>query len=157
MPNNPEQWKEFLKEGELSSYLTDGAVKLYHYSGADKPELTLDPEYFLSHRNSFSKREYERSQVPRTFFYVNLDESEKILKHKNLYETRVSGEKIYNLYKDPDGVLESSKQPGAFFVDYNKVFNTIKENYEGAYYKTPNFDVVAWFNPIKVQRSEEEK
>jgi hypothetical protein len=153
--NDSKEWKEFLSEGELASYLADGAVSLYHYSSTDADELVLDPNYFLSHRNSFSRREYERSQVPRTFFYVNLDESETILKHQKLYETKVAGEKIYNLYKDPEKILKASRQPGAYFVDYNKAFNTIKENYEGVYYKTPGFDVVAWFKPIKVQRARE--
>ena len=127
-------WNRYLKEDTLSDYEQGDRLTLYHYSRADSDRLILDPEHFLSGRNSFSKREYEKSQVPRTFFYLDPAQAEPIVK---------SGRNLYTV------IITSSRQPGAFFVDYNKVFNTIKREYKGAYYGTPSFDVVAWFESIQ--------
>ena len=147
------KWKSYLVEGLLSDYDRGGSTTLYHFSRADSDTISLDPNYFLSHRNSYSKREYERSQVPRTFFYVDLDHAERIVESgRNLYSVVVSHSEIYDLKRDPDGILEASKQPGAFFIDFNKVFETIKEKYKGVFYDTGNFDVVAWFEPIQANK-----
>ena len=148
-----ELWNKFLKEASLSDYGEGNQVTLYHYTRADEDKLVLDPDRFLSGRNSFSKREYEKSQVPRTFFYLNTEQAEPIVKSgRNLYTVKVNSSDIYDLKSDPEGIIEASRPPGAFFVDYNKVFNTIKEEYKGAYYGTPSFDVVAWFEPVQVNK-----
>lgn len=148
-----ELWNKFLKEAVLSDYKKGAQITLYHYSRADSEKLILDPDRFLSGRNSFSKREYEKSQVPRTFFYLDTAQAEPIVKSgRNLYTVNVDSSDIYDLKKDPMGVIASSRPPGAFFVDYNKVFNIIKEEYKGAYYGTPNFDVVAWFEPVQTTK-----
>ena len=151
------KWKKYLNEGQLSSYEINGKIPLYHYSQANVEELELDPEYFLSHRNTFSKREFESSQVPRTFFYVDLDQAERIVKsNRSLYGVEVPADEVYNLHLDPDKIKEQSVPRGAFFVDYNNVLETIRENYNGVFYKLPNMDVVAWFQPITVQKLTEE-
>ena len=143
-------WNRYLKEDTLSDYEQGDRLTLYHYSRADSDRLILDPEHFLSGRNSFSKREYEKSQVPRTFFYLDPAQAEPIVKSgRNLYTVSGNPSDIYDLKSDPEGIITSSRQPGAFFVDYNKVFNTIKREYKGAYYGTPSFDVVAWFESIQ--------
>ena len=143
-------WNRYLKEATLSDYEQGDRLTLYHYSRADSDKLILDPEHFLSGRNSFSKREHEKSQVPRTFFYLDPAQAEPIVKSgRNLYTVSVNPSDIYDLKSDPKGIITSSRQPGAFFVDYNKVFNTIKREYKGAYYGTPSFDVVAWFESIQ--------
>jgi len=149
--------KKFLLERALTDYGESAALKLYHFAPVDKESLTLDPERFLSGRNTFSKREYEKSQVPRTFFYLDLDHAEKIVKPgRSLYTTTVPSSLVYDLSHDPEGIIKKSVQPGAFFVNYNTVFETIKENYKGVFYKLPNFDVVAWFEPIEVSKHKEE-
>jgi len=153
MKNIFKLWNRFLKEAALSDYENDAQLTLYHYSRADSEKLVLDPEHFLSGRNSFSKREYEKSQVPRTFFYLNTEQAEPIVKSgRNLYAVKVNPSDIYDLKSDPEGIIDASRPPGAFFIDYNKVFNTIKKEYKGAYYGTPNFDVVAWFEPVQVNK-----
>jgi len=148
-------WKKFLNEGNLEDYNQPGQIVLYHYSRENTDSLLLDPKYFLSHRSSFSRREHERSQVPRTFFYVDLDHAEKIVKsNRTLYTTAVPLGEIYNLKKDPEGILAASKHPQAHFIDYNKVLLTVKENYKGVFYDVGSFDVVAWFEPIEVNKEE---
>ena len=147
------KWRSYLIEGSLSDYDTGGTTKLYHFSRADSDTISLDPNYFLSHRNSYSKREYERSQVPRTFFYVDLAHAERIVESgRNLYSVTVPHGEIYDLKRDPEGILQASKPPGALFIDFNKVFETIKENHKGVFYDTGNFDVVAWFEPIQANK-----
>jgi hypothetical protein len=149
------KWRSFLTEGNLKDYTGTGQVTLYHYSRVDADTVILDPKYFLSNRNSFSRREYEKSQVPRTFFYVDTTHAERIVSSGNaLYTTTVPSSEIYNLKKDPEGILEASKQPGAYFIDFNKVLNTIKEKYKGVFYDTGGFDVVAWFESIEVNKGE---
>ena len=46
------KWRVFLKEGNLADYNRNGTAVLYHYSTADSDTISLDPDYFLSHRNS---------------------------------------------------------------------------------------------------------
>ena len=53
-------WNRYLKEDTLSDYEQGDRLTLYHYSRADSDRLILDPEHFLSGRNSFSKREYKK-------------------------------------------------------------------------------------------------
>jgi len=152
------KWKNYLKEGLLATYENNGMLVLYHYSNLKAEKIELDPDYFLSHRSTFSRREYEISQVPRTFFYVDLDQAEKIVKsNRTLYGVKVPLKQIYNLHLDPDNIKEQSIPKGAYFVDYNKVLETIKENYNGVFYKLPTMDVVAWFRPIIVQKIMEEE
>jgi len=157
MKNYKKGLKKFLLERKLIDYGESGTLELYHFSPTSASELTLDPERFLSGRSTFSKREYEKSQVPRTFFYVDVEQAEAIVKSgRKLYKTTVPSTLVYDLYEDRDGIKRKSVQPGAFFVDFNKVFDTIKENYKGVFYKLPSFDVVAWFDFITVERHEEE-
>ena len=157
MKNYKKGLKKFLLERKLLDYSESGGLKLYHFSSADQEVLTLDPEHFLSGRSTFSKREYEKSQVPRTFFYLDLDHAENIVKPgRSLYTANVSSNLVYDLNQDPEEIIKKSVQPGAFFVNYNTVFETIKTNYKGVFYKLPNFDVVAWFDPIEVHKHQEE-
>jgi len=149
--------KKFLLERKLADYSASATLKLYHFAPVDQEAITLDPERFLSGRSAFSKREYEKSQVPRTFFYLDIDHAERIVKPgRSLYTTTVPTTLVYDLNQDPDDIIKKSVQPGAFFVNYNTVFETIKENYKGVFYKLPNFDVVAWFEPIEVHKEKEE-
>ena len=95
-------------------YNRGGETMLYHFSNADVDTISLDPEHFLSHRNSYSKREYERSQVPRTFFYVDLDHAERIVKSgRKLYSVSVPHDEIYDLKQDPEGILALTWLPGS--------------------------------------------
>ena len=152
---NENKWNKFLNEGNLKDYDLGGVIPLYHYSKSDADTIVLDPKHFLSHRNSYSKKEYERSQVPRTFFYLDPSQAENIVaQSRTLYTTKVPASSVYNLKKDPDEILKKSSPPGAFFVDYNKVFDTIKENYQGVFYDVGSFDVIAWFEPLSVDKKE---
>ena len=125
-----EKWKSFIGEGSLGGYTQGESVTLYHYSRANKETLTLDPA-----------------------------QAESIVASGTTpYATEVASSSVYDLRSDPMGILESSPSDwapeGTYMVDYNKVFNTIKENYGGVFYSLPSFDVVAWFSPIEVKKTE---
>ena len=87
---------------------------------------------------------------------MDLDHAERIVKsNRILYTLTVPSGEIYNLKKDPEGILAASKHPQAYFIDYNKVLDTVKENYKGVFYDVGSFDVVAWFEPVKVHKEEQ--
>ena len=70
-------FKQFLTEAQKNDYESGGEMNLYHYAPVDKDKIMVDPRYFADQatRSSFSMREYEISQVPRTFWYVDVTQS----------------------------------------------------------------------------------
>ena len=42
-------------------------------------------------------------------------------------------------------------------VEWDELMETIREEYGGIFYSLSNFDVVAWFHPIEVERVPEEE
>ena len=54
----------------------------------------------------------ETSSVPRVFFYVNLNDVEKIVVGgRVLYSTEVPANQIYDLKTDPEGYIKQIKHP----------------------------------------------
>ena len=54
----------------------------------------------------------ETSSVPRVFFYVNLDDVEKIVVGgRILYTTEVPANQIYDLKTDPEGYIKQIRHP----------------------------------------------
>ena len=139
------------------AYTTD-EFRLYHFSKADEQKLTLDPAYFLTHRQSYSRKDYQMSSYPRTFFYVDLSDAEVIVSSsKKLYYVDVPADKIYDMMSDPDELKKTSKGPYGIGMDYDKLFQNIVTNgYIGAYYTIGNMNVVVLFEPIDVTKVEDE-
>jgi len=139
---------------------TDGGMKLYHYSKFDGDSYTLDPQYFLTKRNPYSKRDYATSAYPRIFFYTDLDNVEQqVAGGRNLFYTEVKPEKIYDIMQDPDGLKSKSRGPYGLSLNFDELFQNIVDNgYAGAYYTIENGQtgVVVWFDPIVVQKMEVE-
>jgi hypothetical protein len=138
-------------------YASD-TVRLYHFSSADEPVLMLDPKYFLTHRQGYSRRDYQMSGYPRTFFYVDLNDAERLVSStKKLYHVDVPSQKIYDMMEDSGDLKSMSKGPYDIGLDYDKLFQNIVDNgYIGAYYKTNAMEVVVLFEPIEVAMSEDE-
>jgi len=162
------RWKKFLFEGKGSTeHSNDGIITLYHYSRADKEKLFLDPDHFSSNRSSYSRRDYNVSAYPRVFFYVNLEEAEPLVTSgKTLYSTTVPMSEVYDLTEDPDDLQKRSIGRYSTAPDYDIILRALAgrpasvdgvqlvldKKYNGVYYHVHNMGVVAWFEPIAVNK-----
>ena len=149
-----DSFKSFLTEGSKGNYVVGSSMPLYHYSSADKEQITLDPQQFGA--SSYSKREKESSTIPRIFFYVDLSHREKMVAtSRNLYTVNIDASMVYDLNTDPEGYIGSIRHPIYGMrkgIELDELLATIKENYSGMFYTTGAMDVVAWFEPISVER-----
>ena len=157
-----ENFNRFLNESQLSDYDIDGQVHLYHYAPVDEDKIELDPQYFISNTSGHSRKEREVSDVPRSFFYTDLNKVEHQIArayNRKLYKTAVPTTKVYNLRKDPDGFIKKVRDPVFGLrkgMEWNDLLNAIKEEYDGVFYTMgSDIGIVAWFYPISVDRVEE--
>ena len=145
-------------EADLQAYDNGGTTTLYHYAPVDSEEIEVDPSEFGKQR--YSRREKQRSTYPRSFFYVNLDQAESEVKTgKNLYSLEFPTKKLYSIPDDPNGLVADIKHPTYGFrddIEWTELFKRIHENYDGAYYSTPNMDLVVLFEPIEAKKMEQE-
>ena len=162
-------WKRYLIQESLEQYGASGQLELYHFSRNQDESIVLDPEYFLSDRNTFTRNDFQASNLPRVFFYVNLDHAEDIVKQgRTLYATVVDANKVYDITKDPEGLKKEARNwpmniygepiktaPSSLNMDL--LLRSIAENYPGAFYKTGGMDVVVWFEPIEVYQVKEKE
>lgn len=166
-------WQRFILSESVS---LSGDVTLYHFSQTDQDSLMLDPEYFIKQRAHYSRNDYNVSDMPRVFFYVNLDQAEdQVSQGATLYSVQVPGSQIYNLSEDPLNLKQKSISPYRVTADYDRILRSLANNprqskygpppesllpegspYKGAYYNTSGLDIVVWFEPIKVTRSQNE-
>ena len=159
--NSVTEWNSFQKLLSEVSYrtLTEGATTpIYHYTNVDADSLELDPTY---KKQSYSSRDFETASTPRTFFYTNPSQKERFFTSSKLYKTEVPSGQIYNLTSDPDGYVAKHRHPVYGLrkgEDWDAMLEDIRDSFGGIFYSLPNFDVVAWFHPILVNRvSDEEK
>ena len=152
MTNIHKNFKQFLAEATRESYIDDGMIRLYHYTKPDKESIVLDPEYQKSY---YSRNEFEVATTPRTFFYVDPSQKERFFGISNLYTTEVPASRVYNLSTDPEGFKDKIRHPVYGLrkgEEWDELMEAIREEYGGIFYSTSNFDVVAWFYPIEVER-----
>ena len=144
-----------LNEADLPAYDNNGTITLYHYAPIEADKLEVNPAEFGKQR--YSRREKERSTYPRSFFYVNLDQAESEVKSgKHLFSLEFSTNKLYSLKEDPDGLMKSLRHPVYGFrndIEWTELFKTIHKDYLGAYYSTPNMDLVVLFEPVKANKA----
>jgi len=151
-------FKKFLTEAQKADYDEDGTMTLYHYAPVDKGEIVIDPKYFAdkAKRSSFSMREYETSTVPRTFWYVDLEQREmQVSSGRNLYQATIPASRIYDFRNDPEGHKEMHRHPVYGLrkgVGWDEMLEHIRESYAGIYYSLSNFDVVSLFIPYEATR-----
>ena len=151
-----ENFKKYISEESLGDFSDEGMVNLYHYTNprnADgKDSLVLDPQYFVTSRGAYSKREWETSRYPRTFFYTDYDNKEPIVDGA-LLSTSVPTNEIYDLKNDPEGYVEKHRHPTYGLrkqMEWETMMKDIHSSYRGIYYSIGKPNVVAWFNPIEV-------
>lgn len=156
------------KQESIKPVTLDGEIQLFHYTGKDLGDtVILSPEETIQRRSSWSMREYSRSDVPRVFYYVNLEKTEKdiVSMNRHLYTGFVDGldilkvnEAIAQYQKNPEELLNIN--PGAFsavkdFMDkgginHDLLLENIKKFFKGAYYSFPDgIEVVIMFYPLK--------
>ncbi len=155
------KFKNLLIESDLLGYTSGGMITVYHYSKSPEKELVLNPKYFISNTSYHSRREKETSTVPRVFFYTDPNKTEAIIARdpsRKLFSTQVPASKVYNIAKDPEGFIKKVRHPVFGLrkgMEWNDLLNSIKEKYDGVFYSIGTPDVIAWFRPIKVYRTEE--
>lgn len=140
----------------LTDYVSENTVTLYHYSKADEDEITLSPEKFG--QNPFTRNDKKLTDYPRTFFYLNLDDTERHFKGGGtpLYSTEVSANEIYNVLKDPLGIKDQIREDNNGALNFDQLLRTIHaKGFNGMYYK-PKRDIVVWFEPITVTKHTKE-
>jgi len=155
----------------LNDYNQGGMIRLYHFTRGAAPKLLLDPEYSVTHANPYTRKDFNVSQLPRIYFYVNLDHTEEFVRQgATLYSTMVPIKNIYDLSVDPDNLKEkASPYPGVTTVLYDKILRSLANQfpehwnteslldpgtppYGGVFYTTGQMDIVSWFEPIEVQK-----
>lgn len=169
MKNLINNFREFLKEGQLSLYSDNGEVRLYHYvrlGYGEKPEtIVIDPSKFG--QSSYSRNEKQRSNFPRSFFYLHPQQRERMVAAgKSLYTTSVPASSLYDFRGDPLGYdrVKSEEHPNGLIDpetptqrlymgdhehSWGKLFQKVSEDYEGMFYSLRSFDVVVLFKPIE--------
>ena len=151
-------FKKFLTEAQMSDYGSDGKLTLYHYAPTNQEEIIVDPKYFADRakRSSFSMREYETSTVPRTFWYVDLEQREmQVSSGRHLYQAAIPANRIYDFRNDPEGHKEMHRHPVYGLrkgVEWDEMLEHIRESCDGIYYSLSNFDVVSLFIPYSATR-----
>ena len=165
-----ENFKNYLTEAPFSDYNKAGKVVLYHYADPYSLENeygTREPEKFTLNtanfgKSYFSRKEMEASSVPRVFFYVNLDDVEKIVVGgRVLYTTEVPISQIYDLKTDPEGYIKKVMHPTYGLrkgIEYNELLEFIRDKtpFKGVFYGN-QFDVVSWFEPIEIYKTKMEE
>jgi len=157
-----ESFKKLVFEEQLADYDAGGTMPLYHYTNrTQEDELTLNPEYFLTHGSSYSMREREASRVPRVFFYPTTDpkKTERMVTGgSNLFSVDVPTSQVYDLKRDPEGFKEKIAHPTFGLrkgVEMTELLNAIRAQYGGAFYTQPSgIDMVIWFEPIAAKKIE---
>ena len=150
-----EKWNSFQKLLSEVAYglLTEkSTTTIYHYSRLDEEDIVLDPNY---EKQFYSRREFETASTPRIFFYADPSQKERFFASSNLYSTEVPSDQIYNLTADPEGYVKKHRHPTyglRKMMEWDIMLEDIRDSFGGIFYSTANFDVVAWFQPIKVDR-----
>ena len=121
----------------------DGTLDMYRYSKGDRgPTYNIDPAKTTP--SSYSRRDYEQSNVKRTFFYLDTRDHEKGMVGEYLYAVSVDPKSVYNLDKDPAGLKVKHKWGPK--TDYQEVMNAVKKaGFDGIYYRSGSMEVVNMF------------
>ena len=156
-------FKKFLAEAQMSDYESGDGLMIYHYAPVDTNQIMVDPKYFAdkAKRSSFTMREYETSSVPRTFWYVDLEQRERqVSSGRHLYQASIPAHRIYDFRNDPEGHKKMHRHPVYGLrkgMEWNEMLEHIRESYDGIYYSLSNFDVVSLFIPYDATRVSREE
>lgn len=161
MKNIIDKFREYLTEGNKEDYVEAGEISLYHYAPVDSDKVTIDPRFFSDKatRSTFSRNEYEISTTPRTFWYVDPKQRERmVVGGRSLYTLTLPADRIYNFKKDPEGYMAKHRHETYGLrkgMEWNVMLEDIRERYDGVFYSV-SFDVVSLFTPQIAHRVSEE-
>lgn len=146
----------------------NGNMKLYHYTDKDMGDtVTLDPEIAIKNKSFWTNNDYKISDLPRVFYYTDLNKTERMVKTKNLYVGEVNGSDILNL---TDSVKEYVNNPNSLEAKNKDVFDMIKnsmkynslnidsllriakQKFIGVFYVTGGLPIVNLFVPLTVKK-----
>lgn len=132
----------------------DGTVNIYRYSHGDRgPTYVIDPS--KARPQGYSRRDYDQSRVPRTFFYLNTADREANIVGNNLYAAQVDASQIYNLDQDPAGLKE--KHMWGLTPDYHEIMLAIKKmGFKGISYRAGSMDLINMFDMIEGTQTKNE-
>lgn len=153
--------KLLLNESFLSKYQERGLITLYHFSQNNEEEFQTDPNLFGKY-SSWTRGDIKASDLPRTFFYLNLNDVEYRYRSKAYsgFEAEVLASSIYNLYDDPLYYREKNRKKNNGVLNIDELLRTIKNDFKGVAYRTGGMDIVNYFYPLdltKIQTAEEEE
>lgn len=115
-----ENFRRFIERDQSATEM----MTIYHFTDSDKPELVIDPLKAQQNPNPHSKNEWNTSMVPRTFFYVDLEDKESFFNSSHLYSTRIPAEEVYVLREDKKGLLKQvADEYGR--IDFDEFFRVI--------------------------------
>lgn len=151
-----ENFRNYIHEDSLGDFSDEGMINLYHYTHRrnveGKDSIILDPNHFVTNKNSYSYSEWDTSRYPRIFFYTDYDNKEPIVDGA-LLSTSVPTNEIYDLKNDPEGYVEKHRHPTYGLrkqMEWEWMMEDIHSSYKGIYYSIGKPNVVAWFDPIEV-------
>lgn len=134
----------------LEEFVGDNSITLYHYSNENVEKLKITPDKFGE--NPWSKREKRASSYPRSFFYVNIEDTERYFKGKTLYKIILDKDAIYDLKKDPMGFITDIRKENGGALNMDVLLETIHgSGFMGAYYEV-GIKVVILFVPVTASR-----
>jgi hypothetical protein len=159
------------ERGNPLPFTLQGKIPLYHYTTEDFGDIAiLDPIEAKKRFNYYSLNDYKRTDVPRIFYYTDLAQTEKMItKHaKSLYMTYADGDRIFDIneaifyYRNNQSSLKQLSPKIYEIIDtfikmggmnYQYLFEKIKEHYDGIYYVS-SFPIVNMFIPLEVKKIE---
>lgn len=146
----------------------DGNIKAYHFSNIlDKPTVTLDPTLAKKNANTYTRRDYQTSGVPRIWFYIDIKDAEHFLKTgTNLYSTTIRGNEIIDVnkaieYYNKDKKTMKVKHPNEFMAvdrflknpsNFDILLNNIKKaGFSGLYYIASDIPMIVYLKQIEAK------
>lgn len=162
MKNIIGKFRDYLTEGNREDYIDNGEISLYHYAPVDSESVIVDPKFFSddASRSSFSRNEYEISTTPRTFWYVNPKQRERMVTSgRSLYVATLPASRIYDLRRDLEEYRAQYRHETYGLrkgLEWNAMLESIREKYDGVFYSV-SFDVVSLFGPQEARRVSEEE
>ncbi len=162
------EWRRFLLNENLqrADYIKDGKIKLYHFSSRSALQnvdsFEVDPKFFIKFRGSYSKNEYNTSNVPRTFFYTDIGKGRtepRISSSPHLFTAEIDASRIYDFKKDPEDYWNKYRHPiygMRKWEDWNPMLEDIRSKYDGIFYTIGrgSIPIVSLFKKIEVKRME---
>lgn len=158
------------KSDSFEKYVDGNSVTVYHYTdGFDGDEEgLLKPNVAKQNQASFSRKDWNRSGVPRVFFYLDPDDQERQFQGKPLYSKELNANSVYDIIEDPLDLKGEIKKEESHVSNqeladllFQKISGwTISDREwerreqiaDGAFYKTRYFPVIVYFEPVRVTR-----